>query len=63
MEPCTLPPEHTKFKHKSERNISGVLAADKKQEYKQEHGYHVLVCGRNTGRMNWQPKTLVVSGR
>lgn len=35
-EPCTLPPEHTKVKHKSEKRTSAVLAADKKEGQKQE---------------------------
>lgn len=41
-----LPPEHATFKHKSEESIPGVLAADKKQEYKQECVCHAPVCGR-----------------
>lgn len=63
VEPCTLLPEHAMFKHKPKESIPGVLAADKKQEWKQECMCHALVCRRKTGRINWQPKTLVISGR
>lgn len=37
--PCTLPPEHTKVKHTSEKkkkSTSAVLAADKKEGHTQE---------------------------
>lgn len=34
-----------------------------RKEYKQEHRHCALACGRNAGRINQQPKTLVISGR
>lgn len=62
VESLHLPPEYTNFKYKSEKSISGVLLQMRK-EYKQEHGTRALVYGRNAGRVNRQPKTLVISGR